>query len=90
MKYLTVGTNEIRNDLFRDVKDTSLNKSMKPDGGLWLTEYDERMKHFNYWVDFMMVRPNILFYKSSSSNPFIQPCSLVSLNKDANLYVLHN
>ena len=90
MKYLTVGTKEIREDLFRDIKDTDLKYSMKPTGGLWLTEFDENMRNYNRWVDFMLCRPNILFYKNRGNNPFVQPCSMVSLRSDSNLYVLHN
>ena len=90
MKYLTVGTKEIREDLFKKISDTNLNKSMKPQGGLWFTEYDENIGNYNSWIDFMMYRPHILFYKNRSDNPFIQPCSVVSLKKDAKLYALHN
>ena len=89
MKYLTVGTNEISEDKFRPIQDTDLN-DMKPVGGVWFTEYDENIKNYNSWVDFILCRPHILFYKSSGSNPFIQPCSLISLKKKCNLYALHN
>ena len=47
MKYLTVGTKEIREDLFKKISDTNLNKSMKPQGGLWFTEYDENIGNYN-------------------------------------------
>lgn len=90
MKYLTVGTKEIREDLFKKISDTNLNKSMKPQGGLWFTEYDENIGNYNSWIDFMMYRPHILFYKNHSDNPFIQPCSVVNLKKDTKLYALHN
>ncbi len=90
MKYLTVGTNEIKRDLFRKVEDTDLVNSMKPRGGMWFTEYDKNIKNYNSWVDFMMARPNILFYKNRGSNPLIQPCSIVTLNSDVNIYALHN
>ena len=90
MKYLTVGTKDISEELFRPVTDTNLSKSMKPTGGLWFTEYDENIKNYNRWVDFMICRPHILFYKSQGSNPFVQPCSAVSLKSDSSLYVLHN
>ncbi len=89
MKYLTVGTDEIKQDLFREVKDTDYVDSMKPNGGLWLTEYDESLK-CNTWVDFMMARTNIWFYKMVGDNPFVQPCSVVSLKSNVNIYPLHN
>ena len=54
MKYLTVGTNEIRDDLFRNIENT---ESIKPRGGLWLTQYDERIKDYNHWVDFILMHP---------------------------------
>ena len=90
MKYLTLGTEEIKDDLFRKVNDTDLKNSMKPTGGLWLTEYDENISNYNRWVDFVLCRPHILFYKNHQNNPFIQPCSVVSLRENSNLYVLHN
>lgn len=91
MKYLTVGTDEIREDLFKRVEDTDSKVSMKPRGGLWLTEHDENMPNFNRWVDFMLIRPSILFNKSvDGRNPFLQPCSVVTLENNCNLYVLHN
>ena len=86
-KYLTVGTDEIRGDLFREIEDTS---DMKPRGGLWLTQYDESIPNFNYWVDFMMTRPSILFHKSVNRNPFLQSCSVVTLHDNCNLYFLRD
>lgn len=85
MKYLTVGTNEIREDLFRNIEDT---ESIKPRGGLWLTEYDENIKDYNRWVDFILMHPNVLFYKTKDSSPWIQPCSIVSLGDDTKLFSL--
>ena len=90
MKYLTVGTKDIREDLFKKVQDTELCNSMKPTGGMWFTEYDENIKNYNSWVDFMLCRPNILFYKNRGENPFVQPCSVISLYSDSHLYALHN
>ena len=89
MKYLTVGTNEIEQGLFNEVKDTDLKSSMKPIGGLWLTEYNEQ-KQMCSWVDFMMKHSHILFYKSRGISPFVQPCSLVNLKNNSHIYVLHN
>ena len=85
MKYLTVGTNEIREDLFRNIEDT---ESIKPRGGLWLTEYDEDIKDYNRWVDFILMHPNVLFYKTKDCSPWIQPCSIVSLSDDTKLFSL--
>lgn len=85
MKYLTVGTNEIRDDLFRNIENT---ESIKPRGGLWLTQYDERIKDYNHWVDFILMHPNILFYKTKNGSPWVQPCSVVNLNEDTKLFSL--
>lgn len=90
MNYLTVGTKEIRRDKFRKIEDTDLSGSMKPRGGMWFTEYDKNIKSYNVWVDFILERPNILFYKNRGKNPFVQPCSIITLNADVNLYALHN
>ena len=88
MKYLTVGTKNINFDLFRDVQDTNERNSMKPAGGLWLTEYNEDIQNYNHWVDFMVGHPYILFYKNKSGSPWRQDCSVVTLKENSNLFYL--
>lgn len=88
MEYLTVGTEEIRVDEFRQIKDTNLRGSIKPSGGLWFTRFNEDFPYYNDWVDYMIRQRYILFYKSKGDNPFCQPCSLVSLRDDALIYNL--
>lgn len=94
MKYLTVGTDEIRSDLFRNVETTELVDSMKPAGGMWFSEYNKSGS--NEWVRFMMNHIYIWFYKNNNIrvngyvDPFAKPCSLVSLKNDVHLYTLHN
>ena len=94
MKYLTVGTDEIRSDLFRNVETTELADSMKPAGGMWFSEYNKGGS--NEWVRFMMNHIYIWFYKNNNIrvngyvDPFAKPCSLVSLKNDVHLYTLHN
>ena len=94
MKYLTVGTDEIRSDLFRNVETTELADSMKPAGGMWFSEYNKSGS--NEWVRFMMNHIYIWFYKNNNIrvngyvDPFAKPCSLVSLKNDVHLYTLHN
>lgn len=87
MEYLTVGTNEIRKDLFIPVKENEMD-NFKPNGGLWLTEYDEQFKNYNVWVDYLIDNPDILFYKNKSKNIWEQPCSLVTLKENTNIYIL--
>ena len=50
MQYLTVGTREIKRELFREIEDTE-NTNIKPRGGLWLTKYEN--EHYNEWVDYI-------------------------------------
>ncbi len=94
MKYLTVGTDNILFDKFCKVQDTNKHGSMKPLGGMWFTEYDKEQN--NEWVQFMMNHIYIWFYKDNNVvvngriNPFMKPCSVVSLNPDVRLYMLHN
>ena len=86
MKYLTVGTRQITRELFRSIEDVS--GSIKPRGGLWLTEYNELYKNYNDWVDFMINDPVVLFYKSRNHSIWEQPCSLVTLKETANIFYL--
>ena len=85
MKYLTVGTNEIVKDLFREVEDTE-SSSMKPRGGLWLTKYEN--EHYNEWVDYLLEDSVAFYYKSKGSSIWEQPCSLVTLRENANILEL--
>ena len=86
MKYLTVGTREITRELFKPVED--IDGSIKPRGGLWLTEYNELYKNCNDWVDFLINNSVVFFYKSRNYSMWEQPCSLVTLNERANIFEL--
>ena len=87
MKYLTVGTSEIENELFRNVEDTEPS-NIKPKGGLWLTKYYS--DRYNEWVDYILEDPVALYYKSRGNSIWEQPCSLVTLNDSANILMLDN
>ena len=88
MKYLTVGTREITKELFRPIED--VNGSIKPRGGLWLTEYNELYNSYNDWVDFLISNPVVFFYKSRNYSMWEQPCSLVTLKENANIFYLQS
>ena len=85
MKYLTVGTNEITRELFRNIEDTDAS-SMKPRGGLWLTKYEN--EYYNEWIDYLLEDSVTFYYKSKGSSIWEQPCSLVTLNESANILKL--
>ena len=88
-RFLTVGTNEIRKDLFVPISDVNAHSEVKPSGGLWLTEFDTNMPNYNSWMDFILYsKRNVLFYKNRGSNPFKQPCCVVVLKEEANIYKL--
>ena len=89
MEYLTVGTNEIKKELFIPIKDNEVN-IYKPKGGLWLTEYNEKYKNYNAWVDYLIDNPDIFFYKNREVDIWKQPCSLVTLKENANIFMLEN
>ena len=89
MEYLTVGTNEIKKELFIPIKDNEVN-IYKPKGGLWLTEYNEKYKNYNAWVDYLIDNPDIFFYKNREANIWKQPCSLVTLKENTNIFMLEN
>ena len=88
MQYLTVGTREITQELFMNVEDTD-KESIKPRGGLWLTRYDSQFDDYNEWVDYMIANPVTLYYKSRNYSMWEQPCSLVTLHDNANIYQLN-
>ena len=89
MNYLTVGTREITEELFKEVEDTDKD-NIKPRGGLWLTKYDQLYGDYNEWVDYMISDPVTLYYKSRNFSMWKQPCSLVTLSDTANIYQLNS
>lgn len=89
-KYLTVGTDVIRSNLFVSVCDINNCSEVKPSGGLWLTEFDTNFTSYNCWVDYMLRNPYLLFYKNKSNNPFKQLCCIVSLKDNANIFLLND
>ncbi len=82
MQYLTVGTNKIVDELFKEVQDTGT-ANLKPCGGLWLTKY--MGDNYNEWVEFIIDEPTTFFYKSRNYSMWEQPCSLVTLREDAKI-----
>ena len=84
MLYLNVGTDEIRNDSFKPLRDGE-EGFYKPTGGFWLTQYDPKYANYNMWVDYLIDNPQVLFYKSHAS-VFQQPCAIVELREDAKIY----
>lgn len=85
MQYLTVGTREIKGELFNEVEDTECT-NIKPRGGLWLTRYEN--ESYNEWVDYLLEDSVALVYKSRGDSIWRQPCSLVTLNESANVFNL--
>lgn len=89
MKYLTVGTRELREDLLYKIEDIEDISHIKPRGGLWLTKQYDDCKTFNEWVDYIIENPRILCLKNKSPYIFTQPCSLVTLKEDAKVFNLN-
>lgn len=80
--YLTVGTNNISQALFRRVK-----KGINIDkvfGGLWLTKYQPIG---NAWIEYISDKPHLLIFKGIQDFSHI-PCSLVTLKDQAKIFYL--
>ena len=92
MKYLTIGKDNINYDNFRKIEDNNLTKNMvKPSGGLWFTKHNELI-NYSIWMDYILEHKSILFYKykeyMNKDSSWEIPCSLVTLNKDSNIFIL--
>lgn len=91
-KFLTIGTNEIKEDCFRKVQDVVRdNGVLKPAGGMWFTQYTGN--DFNTWVDRLLYDDNmryLWFVKCKRENPFKFPCCVANLRGDSHIYILHN
>ncbi len=84
MKYLTLGTDTITEEKFREIKDRE--DKIKPTGGLWLTEQTEGV-NYNQWIDFIIWRKHLLYYKyNKGTSIWTQPCSIVTLKDNSNIY----
>ncbi len=98
--FFTVGTNEISNDAFQSIQDSESILSIKPKGGLWLTTFQKEIPNYNIWADFLRTHPYLLFYKKTKGqisknnstyiSPFQKESSVVTLKKDASVFVLDN
>ena len=89
MEYLTVGTNDIKRDLFVPVKDNE-EPNLKPAGGMWFTRHNPKYEHYNEWVDYLVENPNVFVYKRYCTNLWVQPCSIIKLNDDSKIFTLED
>lgn len=89
MLYLTVGTDNIKKELFVPVSDRETG-FYKPSGGVWFTKNDPKYNNYNVWVDYLMDNPHVFFHKNKSNNIWVQPCSVVELKDDTNIFNLNN
>ena len=88
-EFLHVGTNTISKKGQIDIHDKKNPLTLKPSGGLWFSDYCSDL--YNSWVDFLLERPYLLRFKGGSkSDIYVQPCSIVTLRKDANIFLLNN
>ena len=70
MKYLTVGTKELKNNMLYEVEDVENFNALKPRGGLWLSEQNENLT-YNRWIDYLIEHPYTLRRKSKNNEIFI-------------------
>jgi len=79
MKYIHIGTDNLSNDLFQDIK----NNNLKPYGGLWASlEYNT---NYNAWAEYLTTHK--VFFKTRYNKNEI-PLSLITLKPNIRLYVI--
>lgn len=86
MQYLSLGTNNLYQDLFQNIKNGN---GFKPFGGLWATKHNVNYDNYNDWVDFISRNISVLFYLYRN-NPFNIPACLITLKEDAKIYNVTN
>ena len=88
--YLTVGTSNIKSELMRKISDVSLtNSHAKPNGGLWLTDYNLKYQNINSWMDNITSFSRIdTLYNTKYYGRNILSAAVVMLKDDANIFVL--
>lgn len=84
--FLNVGSDLLLKDFFLPIK----NDNIKPKGGLWATYQNERNVFFNEWVDYLSIKPYILFYKRQPKDPFKIPATFITLKENAKIFIVNN
>lgn len=92
MEYLTVGRSELKKKSIKPVKDevSPITKShiYKPTGGVWFTKYNSLYPGSNDWVDYLINNPDVLLYKNLHHDMWNQPCSIIGLKENSNIFNL--
>ena len=85
MKYIHVGSEYLDSSLFQKIGNPKENTSLKPTGGLWLSEY-----HDNYcvWIDYLLNNKSTFYYKYGLNNSI--PSIIISLKQSARIYYIRN
>ena len=88
--FLTVGTKNIKTELMRTISDVTITKeNAKPNGGLWLTDYNLDYQNVNSWMDNITSFNRIdSLYNTKYYGPNKLAASAVFLKKDANIFIL--
>ena len=88
MEYLTVGTNEIKKELFVPVEDREPGVH-KPRGGMWFTKHRPEYPNYNDWVEYLVYNPDTFLYKSKG-NIWEQPISVIGLDSGIKIFTLND
>lgn len=86
--YLTIGTDRILEEYMQSIVDSNMNYGIKPIGGLWFTKYDLNNPNYSLWLDYILDRLHIAFYKGQGSNFFLQHGVVITLKNKARIYNL--
>lgn len=86
MNYLHIGCDEIRYELFDEIKNT---EKPRPHGGFWLTEQDLNRLDYNEWMSLLSINIKAYFYKYPH-NKFDNPAVLVYLKDNTNIYNINS
>lgn len=88
--FLTVGTKTIKSELMREISDVTINSiNAKPNGGLWLTDYNIERQNINAWMDNITSFNKIeSLYNTKYYGQNKLAAAVITLKDNANIFIL--
>lgn len=87
-KYITIGTEIITKDIFRNILRPLDNYDFKPTGGLWASEYNSPFERICPWLDYLVEAKSIARYLSEYKT--LNKGAIFTLKENANIITINN
>ena len=88
IKYITIGTPTLSNDIFRNILRPLNNYGFKPTGGLWASEYILPYSRICPWYDYLLDAKSLAAYISKYRD--LTTGAIFTLKESANILTINN